>query len=119
MKLTTATRKVDGVAIVDVTGRIILGEESAADREAQAGEQRPGGSAHTPGHHDREPEQPDESRRAAGREGCRHDAVERAPEPGDAGRHGEYHDFGPVGRDARRAGRDVGAARREYRAPRR
>lgn len=33
MKLTTATRKVDGVAVVDVTGRIILGEESAALRQ--------------------------------------------------------------------------------------
>ena len=33
MKLTTATRKAEGVAIVDITGRIILGEESAALRQ--------------------------------------------------------------------------------------
>jgi anti-sigma B factor antagonist len=32
MRLTTAQRKVDGVNIVDITGRIILGEESAALR---------------------------------------------------------------------------------------
>jgi anti-sigma B factor antagonist len=33
MKLTTATRKVEGVTVVDITGRIILGEESAALRQ--------------------------------------------------------------------------------------
>jgi anti-sigma B factor antagonist len=33
MKMTTSTREIHGVAIVDVTGRIVLGEESAALRD--------------------------------------------------------------------------------------
>jgi anti-sigma B factor antagonist len=33
MKMTTSTREIDGVAIVDVSGRIVLGEESAALRD--------------------------------------------------------------------------------------
>jgi anti-sigma B factor antagonist len=33
MPMTTITRQVDGVTIVDVTGRIVLGEESAALRD--------------------------------------------------------------------------------------
>jgi anti-sigma B factor antagonist len=33
MKMTTSSREIDGVKIVDVTGRIVLGEESAALRD--------------------------------------------------------------------------------------
>jgi anti-sigma B factor antagonist len=33
MDMTTRTRQVDGVTIVDISGRIVLGEESAALRE--------------------------------------------------------------------------------------
>jgi anti-sigma B factor antagonist len=33
MDMTTCTRQVDGVAIVDISGRIVLGEESAALRD--------------------------------------------------------------------------------------
>jgi anti-sigma B factor antagonist len=33
MDMTTSTRQVDGVTIVDISGRIVLGEESAALRE--------------------------------------------------------------------------------------
>jgi anti-sigma B factor antagonist len=36
MKMTTTTRDVDGVTIVDIKGRIVLGEESAALRELVA-----------------------------------------------------------------------------------
>ena len=36
MTMTTTTRDVDGVAIVDIKGRIVLGEESAALRELVA-----------------------------------------------------------------------------------
>jgi anti-sigma B factor antagonist len=33
MNMTTSTRQADGVTIVDISGRIVLGEESAALRE--------------------------------------------------------------------------------------
>ena len=33
MNMTTSTRQVDGVTIVDISGRIVLGEESAALRD--------------------------------------------------------------------------------------
>ena len=33
MHLTTSTRQVGGVTIVDISGRIVLGEESAALRD--------------------------------------------------------------------------------------
>ena len=33
MHMTTSTRQVGGVTIVDISGRIVLGEESAALRE--------------------------------------------------------------------------------------
>jgi anti-sigma B factor antagonist len=33
MKMTTSTRQVDGVAVVDISGRIELGQESAALRD--------------------------------------------------------------------------------------
>jgi hypothetical protein len=36
MTMTTTTRDVDGVTIVDIKGRIVLGEESAALRELVA-----------------------------------------------------------------------------------
>jgi len=36
MTMTTTTRDVDGVAIVDIKGRIVLGEESGALRELVA-----------------------------------------------------------------------------------
>ncbi len=37
MDMTTKTRQVDGVTIVDISGRIELGEESAALRDLVAG----------------------------------------------------------------------------------
>jgi anti-sigma B factor antagonist len=36
MHLTTSTRQVDGVTVVDITGRIVQGEESAALRDLLA-----------------------------------------------------------------------------------
>jgi anti-sigma B factor antagonist len=49
MHMTTSTRQVDGVTIVDITGRIVLGEECAALRDLISDLLSKGLKAHTPG----------------------------------------------------------------------